>query len=260
MELLSSRLPVGVVRWPLASLLAAVCAAFAAGQSAAQLYKWTDANGKTHYSDTVPPDSVDRARKEMRTDGVVKNSMERAMTPEEKRQAGLKAAEDEKTRIAQGERERKDKALLATYPDLKDFDRVRDRNLAALDDEIKGLAANPSGLAAATAPVRDAGVPAAAAAAAAGTKPASGKPAAPAAQSGTKPVTAAGAAPAGAKGGVAPGPSAAEVARLAQAVAKKNRERAEMAALYDAERARLATLLSSERTRITTVVVPAPRR
>ena len=254
MELLSSRLPVGVVRWPLASLLAAVCAAFAAGQSAAQLYKWTDANGKTHYSDTVPPDSVDRARKEMRTDGVVKNSMERAMTPEEKRQAGLKAAEDEKTRIAQGERERKDKALLATYPDLKDFDRVRDRNLAAIDDEIKGLAANPAVLAGAAAPAAEV------AAAAAGTKATAGKPAAPTAPTGAKSSAASGSAPAGAKVGVAPGPSAAEVARQAQAVAKKNRERAEMAALYDAERARLATLLSSERTRITTVVVPAPRR
>ena len=252
MESRSSRVNVRVARWPLASLLAAVCAAFGASQTQAQLYKWTDANGKTHYSDTVPPDSVDRARKEMRTDGVVKNSMERAMTPEEKRLAGLKAVEDERTRIAQSERERKDKALLATYTDLKDFDRVRDRNLSALDAEIKGLSANPAVLAGAASPSAEAS--------ASGAKPSSGKPAASTAPAGAKPNAAPGTAPAGAKVSVAPGPSAAEVARLAQAVAKKTRERAEMAALYETERARLAMLLTNERSRITTVVVPAPRR
>lgn len=252
MESLSSRMNVRVARWPLASLLAAVCAAFGASQTQAQLYKWTDANGKTHYSDTVPPDAVDRARKEMRTDGVVKNSMERAMTPEEKRLAGLKAVEDERTRIAQSERERKDKALLATYTDLKDFDRVRDRNLSALDAEIKGLSANPAALAGATSPSAEAS--------ASGAKPSSGKPAAPTAPAGAKPNAAPGTAPAGAKVSVAPGPSAAEAARLAESVAKKTRERAEMAALYEAERARLAMLLTNERSRITTVVVPAPRR
>ena len=253
MESLSSRMNVRVARWPLASLLAAVCAAFGASQTQAQLYKWTDANGKTHYSDTVPPDAVDRARKEMRTDGVVKNSMERAMTPEEKRLAGLKAVEDERTRIAQSERERKDKALLATYTDLKDFDRVRDRNLSALDAEIKGLSANPAVLAAAT-------TSPSAEASASGAKPPSGKPAASTAPAGAKPTTAPVTAPAGAKVGVAPGPSAAEATRLAEAVAKKTRERAEMAALYEAERGRLAMLLTNERSRITTVVVPAPRR
>ena len=254
MESLSSRVNVRVARWPLASLLAAVCAAFGASQTQAQLYKWTDANGKTHYSDTVPPDSVDRARKEMRTDGVVKRSMERAMTPEEKRLAGLKAVEDERTRIAQSERERKDKALLATYTDLKDFDRVRDRNLTALDDEIKGLSTNPAVLAgAASSGAETAG-------AASGAKPSSGKPAAPSAPAGAKANAAPGTAPVGAKVGVAPGPSAAEAARLAESVAKKTRERAEMAALYEAERGRLAMLLTNERSRITTVVVPAPRR
>ena len=245
MESLSSRLKNRMPQWPLASLMAAVCAALGAGQTQAQLYKWVDENGKTHYSDSMPPNAVDRARKEMRNDGVVKNSVERAMTPEEKRAAAAKAFEDEKSRIAQGERERKDKALLATYPDLKDFDRVRDRTLAAMDDEIKSLtAAHPATAAPVPAPPPGA------------TGASSGKPA-----SGAGP---------GAPGGKPTAPATASAAhaaavaeqqqRMAQAAAKKRRERDEMAASYDAERVRLAALIAGDRSRITTVNVTAPRR
>ncbi|MGL5004129.1 MAG: hypothetical protein ACRDAM_14415, partial [Casimicrobium sp.] len=48
-------------------------------------------------------------------------------------------AEEEKTRLAKAERDRKDKALLATYTNLADFDRVRDRTMNLLDGEIAGL-------------------------------------------------------------------------------------------------------------------------
>jgi Domain of unknown function (DUF4124) len=245
MESLSSRPKNRMPQWPLASLLAAVCAALGAGQTQAQLYKWTDENGKTHYSDSMPPNAVDRARKEIRSDGVVKSSMDRAMTPEEKRLAAAKAAEDEKNRAAQSERERKDKALLATYPDLKDFDRVRDRTLAAMDDEIKSLSAAPAA-SAAPVPAPPTGA----------TSASSGKPAA-------APVS-------GASSGKPPAPATASAAqaaavaeqqqRRAQAATKKRRERDEMAASYDAERVRLAALIAGDRSRITTVNVTAPRR
>jgi hypothetical protein len=106
------------------------------GSVSAQLYKWTDENGKVHYSDTVPPAANDRARREIRSDGVVTKQIDRAMTPEERRAAAVKAAEDEKVRIAKEERERKDKALLVTYASLADFDRVRDRAIAGVDAEL----------------------------------------------------------------------------------------------------------------------------
>ncbi|MGL5004491.1 MAG: DUF4124 domain-containing protein, partial [Casimicrobium sp.] len=65
----------------------------------AQLYKWTDENGKVHYSDTVPPTATDRARKELRSDAQVKKEVDRAPTPEERRAAAVRAAEEEKTRL-----------------------------------------------------------------------------------------------------------------------------------------------------------------
>ena len=71
---------------------------------------------------------------------VVVRDTERALTAEEKRVAAQKSADSAKQREAQVERERKDRALIATYTDLKDFDRVRDRALSALDAEITALA------------------------------------------------------------------------------------------------------------------------
>ena len=123
--------------------LVVTCALFGAWgvtASHAQLYKWVDEHGKTQYTDTIPPASTDRARKELRSDGTVKTSTERALTAEEKRLAVLKAAEDAKLKIAQDERNRKDKALLMTYSSLADFDRVRDRALGTLAADIHALA------------------------------------------------------------------------------------------------------------------------
>ena len=105
----------------------------------AQLYKWVDENGKTQYSDTIPPGSTDRARKELRSDGTVKHSTERAATVEEKRLAALKAVEDAKLKVVQDERERMDKALLSTYTSLADFDRARDRALGVIAADIRNL-------------------------------------------------------------------------------------------------------------------------
>jgi Domain of unknown function (DUF4124) len=122
-----------------AAFIAVSLSLMVVGSASAQLYKWTDENGKVHYSDTVPPAANDRARREIRSDGIVTKQVDRAMTPEERRQAALKSAEDEKGRIAKEERERKDKALLVTYSNLADFDRVRDRAVAAVDAELVAL-------------------------------------------------------------------------------------------------------------------------
>ena len=120
--------------------LAVACFFFAAGHSQAQLYKWVDENGKTQYGDTIPPASTDRARQELRSDGTVKSATERAASIEEKRVAAGKAVEAAKLSLAQHEQDRKDKALLMTYTNLADFDRVRDRALATLKTDIATLA------------------------------------------------------------------------------------------------------------------------
>ena len=124
----------------LRALFMALFAIVAASVSHAQLYKWVDENGKTQYGDTIPPTSTDRARKELRSDGTVKLSTERAATTEEKRVASVKASEDAARKVVQDERDRKDKALLMTYSSLADYDRVRDRALSAINADMRALA------------------------------------------------------------------------------------------------------------------------
>ena len=120
--------------------LVVTCALFGAWgvtASHAQLYKWVDESGKTQYTDTIPPASTDRARKELRSDGTVKTITDRAATAEEKRVAVLKAVEDAKLKAVQDERDRKDKALLNTYTSLVDYDRVRDRALVVVANDVR---------------------------------------------------------------------------------------------------------------------------
>lgn len=219
------------------ALLAAALAALPLAVDA-QLYKWTDENGKVQYSDTVPPSANDRARKELRSDGTVIRDTGRAMTAEEKRIAAQKAAEAAKAQELQTERERKDKALLGTYTDLRDFDRVRDRSLGVLDAEISALVARETSLNSlltANAPA-PAGAP--------------GSKASEAAKSANAQTQAA----------------RADLPVLREHLAAKRRDRADIAAMYASERARLATLLDAERKTMPpgatapTQVSPATRR
>ena len=50
----------------------------------AKLYKWTDENGKVHYSDKMPPDQIKNAHEKLSDQGLVKEKVERELTDEEK--------------------------------------------------------------------------------------------------------------------------------------------------------------------------------
>ena len=220
----------------LAVTCAFAIAAGVTGHGQAQLYKWIDENGKVQYSDTVPPGAVDRARKELRTDGTIKQETHRAATTEERRLALMKAVEDAKLKAVQDERDRKDKALLATYIDLADFDRVRDRALALMDADLKTMIERETllkkvlALPAGAPPLVIAGPPAAA------------PPPAPAPVPGKPPPPK----PAALKPNVITQTEArTELPRLVDAMARKKRDREDITALYAKERLRLAGLIAA---------------
>ena len=220
----------------LAVTCALVIATGIAGHSQAQLYKWVDENGKVQYSDTVPPTAVDRARKELRSDGTIKQETQRAATAEERRLAALKAVEDAKLKIIQDERDRKDKALLSTYTDLADFDRVRNRALAIMDAEYQSLTVRetllrkaitlPPGAPPMLVPAPHAAPPPPAPAPIAG-KPPPPQPAPP------KPTT------------ITQIEARAELPRLLDAMERKKRDREDLTSLYAKERVRLAALIAA---------------
>ncbi|MEO7253081.1 MAG: DUF4124 domain-containing protein [Casimicrobium sp.] len=207
-------------------------AAGISGHSHAQLYKWVDENGKVQYSDTVPPNAVDRARKELRNDGTIKRETQRAASAEERRLAALKAVEDAKLKLVQDERDRKDKALLSTYTDLADFDRVRNRALAIMDAEyqrlieretlLKKVIALPPGAPPMVVAVQP---PAPEPAPVAGKAPPKSAPPKPTVISQIE--------------------ARSEMPRLLDAMARKKRDREDVTAMYARERVRLANLIAA---------------
>lgn len=92
----------------------------------AKLYKWVDAQGRVHYTDTPPPQSSTHAVTELGKTGQAMKRTEsveerRAREAEERRQAELKKIAEEQAR--------KDRALLGTYTRVSEIDLARDRAL-----------------------------------------------------------------------------------------------------------------------------------
>ncbi|TXF12672.1 DUF4124 domain-containing protein [Pelomicrobium methylotrophicum] len=113
------------------ALLAAI--AFAATVIApaadAKMYKCTDAKGRTYYTDKLTPDCVQQGTQEMNKRGIVIREYAAGQIPGQnsiKKEETRKSPEEEREAI---ERERRDRALLATYASEKEIDLARDRNL-----------------------------------------------------------------------------------------------------------------------------------
>ena len=118
------------------SLIAVVAALSAAPLSAANLYKWVDEKGVTHYTDKMPPDAVDKANVEMNKDGIAVKRTEPAPTPEQRR---AKALEEERLKVTAREREtvdRRDRALMQSYTTEDEIDLARSRALGTIETQM----------------------------------------------------------------------------------------------------------------------------
>jgi hypothetical protein len=109
-----------------------------------KLYRWTDSSGKVHYTDALPPDVVNQARAELSaTTGLVRNTVERALTPEERRAAAAAAlsAAEAQARIENAQRSEEAKvSSFRTEEDLRsayaDRQKVVDETLESLEAAI----------------------------------------------------------------------------------------------------------------------------
>ena len=94
--------------------------------SAQTVYKWVDEDGNTHYSQTLPPEQVERDHDRLTGDGLIAERIARAPTAEER------AALAEQMRQARDEAERKrlqdqqDRLFLAAFPTESDIVRAMD--------------------------------------------------------------------------------------------------------------------------------------
>ena len=112
----------------------------AASPAQARLYKWTDDQGKVHYSDQVPPETVRKQHEVLNNEGQTVEKVERAKTKAElkaEEEAKAKAdAQRKKEEEARKKQEEYDRTLLLTFTSLNDMKRARDERIATIESNI----------------------------------------------------------------------------------------------------------------------------
>lgn len=120
-----------------AILLVVAATALPSIGSAQKVYKWTDANGQVHYSETVPPEFANRDRVVLNDQGVHVGTEEGEITDAERAIADEREARAEADRKAREEIARRDRMLLETYISVADIEDLRNRRLELLESQIK---------------------------------------------------------------------------------------------------------------------------
>jgi hypothetical protein len=121
--------------------LVACCAVLfvaAAGDAHAALYKWTDERGIVHYSDTLPPEAVNRANYQLNQQGIAVRKTEQARPVLQR--IPKNETEEQKLREEQRDRmlaERRDRALIESYADEAEIDLAKSRAIATIDGQVQ---------------------------------------------------------------------------------------------------------------------------
>lgn len=111
---------------PLLSAALTLALAALAPDAAAQrkLYRWTDKDGKVHYTDSLPADAVNDKQEELNNQGMSVKTTERARTPEEEAAWEAEQARLAEERKAAEEKAKMDKALTSSYLTEDDLTRA----------------------------------------------------------------------------------------------------------------------------------------
>lgn len=102
-------------------------------------YCCTDDSGRQVCSDVLPKQCYGKAYREINARGMTVRRVDAPLTAEQRaaREVEAKKAKEEEARRL--EQDRKDRALLATYPTEQDIDMARDRAVAEIQKTIKVL-------------------------------------------------------------------------------------------------------------------------
>lgn len=125
------------------TLVVAIAALWALGVGPVQakLYKWVDEKGVVHYTDTMPPDMVNKGSTELSKQGVQIKKTDPATSPENRR-----ARETEEERLRQEAKDqqeaaRRDRALLDSYTSEQDIDLAKNRSLKTVEQALQSAQA-----------------------------------------------------------------------------------------------------------------------
>lgn len=95
----------------------------------AAMYKWVDAQGRTHYGDALPPQAAGRANEILDKQAQTIKQNAGALSQAQRDKKSAEQARLHKELQVKTERQRRDTALLNTYTAPSEIDLARDRNL-----------------------------------------------------------------------------------------------------------------------------------
>jgi hypothetical protein len=125
----------------LSAFIAAAMILASPAPARAALYKWVDEKGVVHYTDTLPPEAVDKARTELNKQGVEVKKTDKALTPEQRRAMDQEAEQQKQLARQKEEVERRDRALLSSYTSEAEIDLARKRSLQTIDNVVQSTLA-----------------------------------------------------------------------------------------------------------------------
>jgi hypothetical protein len=109
---------------------------------AGKLYKWVDDEGRTHYSDKLPPSETHRARSQLDQQGVTIKEVDAAKTDEEiKQEQEQERLRLERQRVLE-KQQAQDRVLLRTFRTEDDILMTRNGQLQAVEAHIRVTQSN----------------------------------------------------------------------------------------------------------------------
>lgn len=105
-------------------------------------YRWHDAHGGLHYSDSIPPDAVYLGYDIVNDKGFLVRHVDRQKTPAERAAAEAEAARDAAAQRAARNQAQADRQLLASYPSEAELREAQQAKLAQMQQSIDTTQSN----------------------------------------------------------------------------------------------------------------------
>ncbi len=102
-------------------------------QLQAQLYKWVDDQGITHYTKTPPPESAIHDREVLSSQGQKKGVIRGLISEEEKKAEAERIAKEEAQKKLEEQARRRDRNLLISYKNIAEIEAKREAKLEYLE-------------------------------------------------------------------------------------------------------------------------------
>lgn len=105
-------------------------------------YRWKDASGVVHFSDTIPSSALAGGYDIVDKNGLVVRHVERELTPAERRAAAIAASQAAAARRDARQRQLEDTQMLAAYPTDHDLEQSQQAQIEQIRNDIATLETN----------------------------------------------------------------------------------------------------------------------